>query len=113
MVLDEGEVVGHAALSIGEVESNRILILAPVAVRTARQNEGIGAAVIEHIMATIGGLPVSVVGEPGYYSRFGFEAAEPFGVVAPFPVEPGALQLYRPEIVPAGTISYPEPFLNL
>ena len=64
-------------------------------------------------MSTIGDLPVCVVGEPGYYSRFGFEAAEPFGVTAPFPVEPGALQLYRPEIVPAGAISYPTPFLNL
>ena len=110
---DEREVNGHAALSIGFIGEARVLILAPVAVKPESQGEGIGAALIHELIALAGDTPICVLGDPGYYARFGFEAAEPFGVSAPFGVEPGALQLLHPEQVPAGMIEYPAPFLQL
>lgn len=106
------EVVGHAALSIGHIAGRRILVLAPVAVAPAHQRMGAGQAVVRHVL-TQADEAVTVLGDPDYYSRFGFEAAEPFGVAAPFPTEPGALQLIRPRDIPGGVIEYPPPFLDV
>jgi putative acetyltransferase len=74
-----GDIVGHALFTpitvtteTGEVQ---LLALGPVAVLPARQHRGIGTMMIsgclEHLRAS-GKRGVVVVGEPGYYRRFGF-----------------------------------------
>lgn len=76
---DEGPVVGHVSFS---PVSGGGLGLAPVAVIPEMQRKGIGRKLIEHglRLARESGAPfVVVLGEPGYYSRFGFEAASRWG----------------------------------
>ena len=48
--------------------------LAPVAVRPEWQRKGHGSELIRHTLAQfpISGRPVFVLGDPGYYARFGF-----------------------------------------
>jgi putative acetyltransferase len=83
---DEG-IVGHVLFSRMEVLADgrplAALGLAPVAVVQSRQSEGIGGALIEAGLSRADELGTDIVfllGEPGYYRRFGFEAsaAEPF-----------------------------------
>ena len=84
---DGGNVVGHVLLSRMQVEGDgrarRALGLAPVAVLPDRQRQGIGSALIEGALRHAeerGEEIIFLVGEPGYYRRFGFsaEAAAPF-----------------------------------
>src|SRR5262245_28956171 len=57
----------RAGLSIG-------LHLAPVAVHPQHQRKGLGSRIIRESLLErpIAGRPVFVLGEPSYYSRFGF-----------------------------------------
>jgi putative acetyltransferase len=82
-----GELVGHVMLSRMSVTAGsrafRALGLGPVGVLPGAQGSGVGSALIRSalsIAATLGEELVFVLGEPEYYSRFGFsaEAAAPF-----------------------------------
>ena len=88
IVAEQGDaVIGHLLCSRmnaeAEGESIRAIGLAPVAVLPEHQGRGIGAALIraamEHSRAA-GERMIFVLGEPDYYTRFGFtaEAARPF-----------------------------------
>lgn len=89
LIEDEG-VVAYAAVSavsIGHFGSKEIigeaLGLAPVASASRRQNEGLGAAVVNAAIDTaFKAFPnrlMFVLGDPAYYRRFGFIPASPFG----------------------------------
>ena len=87
MVADDGGIVGHMLLSRMRVDADgrriRALALAPVAVLPERQGQGIGSALVEASLAAAreqGAQIVFLLGEPEYYSRFGFDAA----TAAPF-----------------------------
>jgi putative acetyltransferase len=82
-----GEIVGHAMLSRMSVSAGgrayRALGLGPVGVLPGTQGSGLGSELIRSALAiagTLGEEVVFVLGEPEYYSRFGFsaEAAAPF-----------------------------------
>lgn len=82
-----GEIVGHLLLSRMSVSAGsralRALGLGPVGVLPGAQGSGVGSELIRSalgIAATLGEEVVFVLGEPDYYSRFGFsaEAAVPF-----------------------------------
>jgi putative acetyltransferase len=84
---DRGKVVGHVMLSRMAVEADgsplRALGLGPVAVLPAMQRQGLGTVLIEAALSRAAGLGeeiVFVLGEPAYYTRFGFsvETAAPF-----------------------------------
>lgn len=84
---DDGKLVGHAMLSrmTGEAESQpiNILALAPVAVVPDRQGEGVGGRLVEAAGTAARQLSapiIFVLGEPGYYERFGYSlaAARPY-----------------------------------
>jgi putative acetyltransferase len=103
-----GEIVGHVMLSRMSVSAGsralRALGLGPVGVVPGSQGSGVGSALIRSalgIAGTLGEEMVFVLGEPEYYSRFGFsaEAAAPFAspYAGPFFV---ALWL-RPNAAPA------------
>ena len=113
VALIDNRVVGHAAVSIGSIGQLRLLVLAPVAVVPEYERRGIGTKIVAYVLADRGASAVTVLGDPEFYRRFGFQAAETFGVFAPFPVEPGALQLIEAESVPPGIITYANAFLNL
>jgi putative acetyltransferase len=95
-----GDVVGHAMLSWfdlvrdddGSVE--RVLQLAPVAVRPDQQGAGVGSALCRELLrrADARGAPLVVVlGHPEYYPRFGFEPAARHGIRPPDPTMAPAL----------------------
>lgn len=119
-----GAVVGHALVTLadlvpaaGEAGPIRALLaLAPLGVRPENQGRGVGSALVEAALrrAAVRREPLVVVlGEPGFYGRFGFRPALELGIEASFPVPDGALQVRR---LPAfrsacaGTIRYPPAF---
>lgn len=122
-----GAVVGHVLVTLvelvpttGETDvAHPLLALAPLGVRPENQGRGVGSTLVEAAVrrAAVRSEPlVVVVGDPGYYSRFGFGPASALGIEAPFPLPDGALQVRR---LPAfrsacaGTIRYPPAFPGL
>jgi putative acetyltransferase len=83
----QGKIAGHIGFSEMETEPRldncHILGLAPVAVIPSRQKKGIGSALITRgltIAQDRGYTHVVLLGEPLYYSRFGFLPARAFGI---------------------------------
>jgi putative acetyltransferase len=81
----EGRVVGHILFSPVTVEDGPQtgLGLAPVAVAPEYQSQGIGSGLIRaglDAAQRLGYTYVVVLGDPAYYSRFGFETASHFGL---------------------------------
>jgi predicted N-acetyltransferase YhbS len=74
---EDGVVIGHIAFSpvrIG-LASEGWYGLAPLAVAPRRQNRGIGTRLVREGLASLkekGAAGCVVLGEPGYYGRFGF-----------------------------------------
>jgi putative acetyltransferase len=88
---ENGEIVGHVAFSPVTIDdrSDGWFGLGPVAVVPDRQGEGVGSALIEAGLAELraaGSKGCVVLGEPAYYSRFGF-AADPYLWLAGVPPE--------------------------
>lgn len=86
LAVEDGEAVGHVALSPVTVDhvdgAGRWLGLAPLAVRPDRQRQGIGGRLVEaalDVAEASGASVVFVLGEPAYYGRFGFRPAAGFG----------------------------------
>ena len=76
---DAGKIVGHVAFSPVLIDGSEIgwYGLGPIAVRPDRQGEGIGSALIGEGLARLresGAKGCVVLGDPGYYARFGFAA---------------------------------------
>ena len=114
---DEGTIVGHVMLSTAHVEAEPVLGLGPIAVDPARQNQGIGSALMRQAIARANatGYPlIGLLGHPAYYPRFGFEPAEAtFGITTKFDAPPEAwmalaLPAYEPRI--RGRFRYAEAF---
>ena len=70
-----GCLLGHVALSPLTADRGAFA-LAPVAVHPAVQGRGLGKALVEQALDRAGDAPVVVLGDPGYYARFGFRPAE-------------------------------------
>ena len=77
---EAGSIVGSIAywpVRIGKA-GTRALLLGPLAVEPARKGDGIGSALMHHSLtaaAALGHRLVVLVGDPDYYSRFGFGPA--------------------------------------
>ena len=81
----EGAVVGHVLFSPvhvpGAVSGASCVALAPIAVLPERQRQGIGTALVAEALRRLraaGHAAVVVLGDPAYYSRFGFVPAGGF-----------------------------------
>lgn len=110
--------VGHIAFSavgIGAAEGDgRWLALAPLAVAPPARGRGVGAALVRagleaawRASATL----VIVLGEPGYYGRFGFRAAGELDLICPYPAPPECfMAIARGAPPPAGTVRYAPEF---
>ncbi|MGE8687962.1 MAG: GNAT family N-acetyltransferase [Achromobacter sp.] len=77
---EDGRMAGHIAFSPVTVSdgSSDWYGLGPVAVRPDRQGRGIGAALLREGLARLRALGAAgcvVLGDPGYYGRFGFARA--------------------------------------
>jgi putative acetyltransferase len=83
---DAGRIVGHVMFS-RMIAPLRALALAPVAAEPDRQGHGIGSALIhagiERARAE-GWDAIFVLGDPGYYTRFGFAVEIAAGFSSPY-----------------------------
>jgi putative acetyltransferase len=99
-VTDDG-IVGHALLSHADLVSGAaarpVPVLAPLAVLPSYWGRGAGTAMMHECIgrADHAGEPLIVlVGNPGYYPRFGFVPASHYGITPPEPL-PDAILLAR------------------
>ena len=79
LVADEGAgVIGHLAVSAARIGVQQGWgLIGPLAVRPARHRQGIGTALMNAALDRLrqaGWRGAALVGEPGYYGRFGFAA---------------------------------------
>lgn len=85
----DGEVVVGAVLgSIGRVGDVEAIGLGPLAVTPDRQSTGVGSLLVHAVVGAADalGYPLAVLlGEPGFYARFGFVSAAELGVGSPDP----------------------------
>ncbi|WP_433500706.1 GNAT family N-acetyltransferase [Sphaerimonospora sp. CA-214678] len=110
------EIVGHVVCSRGHVGPVPALGLGPLSVRPEHQGRGVGSALMHAVLgaAEATGEPlVALLGDPGYYSRFGFEHSERHGVAPPVPAWGHYFQVRvfdGPVPSPRGPFTYAEPF---
>jgi predicted N-acetyltransferase YhbS len=109
VAVEQGEVVGHVAFSPISVSGNFVgwFGLGPVAVVSDEQHRGIGRALIEaglERLKAMGANGCVVLGEPNYYSRFGFESDPNLR----FPAAPTEYfqRLCFHDQVPSGVVEY-------
>ncbi|HEX8760825.1 MAG TPA: N-acetyltransferase [Pseudonocardiaceae bacterium] len=84
----DGDVVGHVICSCGSIAGGPSIGLGPLGVIPACQRRGVGQALMHAALAAADALDapaVALLGDPGYYSRFGFVAGATLGVLPPVP----------------------------
>ncbi len=84
----DGGVVGHVVCSRARIGGAPSLGLGPLGVLPEHQRRGVGLALVHGVLAAadaLGASEVVLLGDPGYYSRFGFVLAVPLGVLPPDP----------------------------
>lgn len=106
---DRGQVVGHVAVSPVTISDGTAnwYGLGPVSVIPEHQGQGLGSMLVTNALSelrTLGAAGCVVLGEPGYYARFGF-------IPEPGLVLPGVPARYFQAIVlqgvaPSGQVAY-------
>ena len=111
-----GKVIGHVLGTRGHVGQDPVLALGPLAVRPDHQRHGAGSALMHAILGAADALGeplVALLGDPGYYRRFGFELGTVYQITPPRPEWQPHFQVrilteYQPRL--RGMFTYPEPF---
>ncbi len=117
-VRDE-QIVGHVVCSRGIVGSTAALGLGPIAVAPGVQRQGIGSALMHSVLgaAEARGEPlVALLGNPEFYSKFGFVASTEHGIAPPDPAWGSYFQVRTFDRFDSGihgTFAYAAPFNNL
>lgn len=119
LVAVDGAVIGHVVCTRGHADGTAAVGLGPIGVVAERQRAGAGSALMHAVLAAADALEepfVALLGEPGFYGRFGFQPASRVGIAAPDPAwgdyfQVRTLTAYRPGT--AGTFAYAEPFNDL
>ena len=79
----DDEIIGHVVCTRGRMGGLDALGLGPISVLPSRQRRGVGEALMHAVIgaADAGGEPlIALLGDPGFYSRFGFVPASELGV---------------------------------
>ncbi len=87
-----GEIVGAIVFSrlTYDQDDRSVFVLGPVAVATNEQGKGVGQSLLRHGLQKIGAAGVDVAvtyGDPGYYSKVGFQPISESFAQAPFSLQ--------------------------
>jgi putative acetyltransferase len=110
---DGGTLIGHVAASPVAISGGVAAWygLGPISVVPGHQGRGVGTRLMEHALdelRALGAAGCVVLGEPAYYSRFGF-VAEPALTLPGVPAEYFQAMAFKGP-VPSGTVSYHDAF---
>jgi putative acetyltransferase len=115
-VTPQDEVIGHVLCTRAHVNETPVLALGPLSVRPDRQRTGVGSALMHAVLGAgdaLGEPMVVLIGDPGYYQRFGFRLGSDCRITPPvsgwqpyFQVR--TLACYQPTV--RGAFRYAEPF---
>ncbi len=105
----DGEIIGHVAVSPVTISDGTRgwYGLGPIAVLPARQEQGVGSALMRAALASLearGAEGLVLLGDPAYYRRFGFRTID--GLVYPGPPPEYFMALPLGESLPSGEVSY-------
>lgn len=109
-------ILGHIMFTRVFVGQTEAIALAPLSVRTDWQRKGIGKLLVAagHRQARKMGYFCSMVlGNPDYYSKFGYEKASSYGIIAPFDVPDEyymVCDLGNTGDIPQGNVKYSDAF---
>nr|WP_131784936.1 N-acetyltransferase [Protofrankia symbiont of Coriaria ruscifolia] len=111
-----GEVIGHALRTRGRIDTIPVLALGPLSVRPDQQRRRVGHALMHAVLGAADALDeplVALLGDPRYYSRFGFVLGDERGITPPKPewrshFQVRALTACDPSL--RGRFAYPKPF---
>ena len=109
-------VLGHIMFSKISIAQTEAIALAPLADRQDIQRKCIGTSLVTagHELARRMGYSCSVVlGNPLYYSKFGYEKASAYGIIAPFEVPDEYYMVYgldNIDDIPQGNVKYSDAF---
>jgi putative acetyltransferase len=109
-------VVGHVLCTRAHLNSAPVLGLGPLSVHPDHQRQGVGLALMHAVLSAADALDeplVVLLGNPHYYSRFGFRLAQEYGITPPMPqwrphFQARTLTTFTPSL--RGTFVYAEPF---
>ncbi|WP_033293854.1 GNAT family N-acetyltransferase [Amycolatopsis jejuensis] len=90
VAVQDGQVIGHACASPAHLENDRTSAVGfgPLGVLPDHQRSGAGSALVHATVGAANALGYALVvllGDPGYYSRFGFVLADTLGITPPVP----------------------------
>ena len=119
VAVDGDRIVGHVIATRGWLEplGTPVLGLGPLGILPDAQGRGVGTALVHALLAVAEACDerlVALLGDPGYYRRFGFRRSTELGVTAPDAAWGEyfqARQLSGPPVT--GTFRYAEPFDRL
>lgn len=84
----DGHLVGHNICTRGHVDDLPCVGLGPIAVLPAAQGTGVGSALMHAMIGAADALDeplIALLGDPGYYRRFGFVPSSDLGITPPEP----------------------------
>jgi len=116
VAVDSAGVIGHVLGSRARVGSAPVLAIGPLSVHPDHQGRGVGQALMHTVLGAADALDeplVVLLGDPRYYSRFGFRLAEEYGITPPVPdwrphFQARPLTAFTPAL--HGHFAYAEPF---
>lgn len=112
----DGHIAGHVVCTRAHVETAPVLALGPIGVDLSRQNQGVGQALMNVVIADAdasGESLIGLVGSPSFYARFGFVPGSDHGIQSPDPAWGDFFQvktLSKAHSEIKGRFVYAEPF---